>query len=143
MNGRTVMALVFVAALLLPRTSLGAELSTGERLVQELWADLQAGRITAIEDRMAGGFQSINERTVRTREAEVRYLRALTIERYRLWDVRVTEEGPVVLVTYVVSARGTLDGKPFTIRSARRLSFFVKGEKGWRWLGHANLSPQR
>jgi hypothetical protein len=143
MNGRIGLILFIVAALMLPTASLGADQETAERLVQELWADFQAGRIKAVADRIAGAFQSINEREVRTREMEIRYLRTLKIERYSLSDLRVTEEGPVTLVTYVVSADGTFNGKPLFIRSARRLSFFIKTEKGWEWLGHANFSPQR
>lgn len=120
-----------------------AEPMTGERLVRQLWGNIHLGNYEAVEQVLAPGFQAVDVRGVRNREQEVQYLRGLKISEYALSDVVVTENGPVAVVSYRISFKGTLDGKPVTLRAVPRLSVFVKNGETWQWTAHANLTAGR
>lgn len=135
----------FLLALLwiLSFSAAAAEPMTGERLVRQLWGSIHLGNYEAVEQVLAPGFQAVDERGVRNREQEVQYLRGLKVAEYALTDVVVTENGPVTVVSYRISFKGTLNGKPVTVRSAPRLSVFVKSGDAWQWTAHANLAGAR
>jgi hypothetical protein len=135
----------FLLALLgsLSLAAAAAELMTGERLVRQLWGSIHSGNAEVVAQMIAPGFQAVDERGVRNREQEVQYLRGLKVAEYTLADVAATENGPVTVVTYRISFRGTLNGKPATVRSAPRLSVFVKSGDAWQWTAHANLAGAR
>ena len=54
---------------------------------------------------------------------------------------KATQNGPVIVVTYLVTVAETIDGKRLSKAPAPRLTVFLKTDKGWQWLAHANLHP--
>ncbi len=120
-----------------------AEPTTGERLVRQLWGSILSGNGEAVGQAIAPGFQAVDERNVRNRDEEIQYLRGLKVVEYTLSDVVATENGPVTVVSYRISFKGALNGKPVTVRSAPRLSVFVKSGDAWQWTAHANLAGAR
>ena len=85
------------------------------------------------------GFQAVHKNGLRDRNQEIEFLEGLYIQKYTLNDLKVTRNGPVILVSYRISAEGRLEGKPVSIKSARRLSVFLKTDSGWLWIAHANF----
>ncbi len=114
--------------------------SLGEKLVRQLWADMKAGNVEVIEKMMAPGFQSIHEDGSRNRKEELRLIKGLNLGKYTLTKFKVTQNGPVITVTYLVSVEETIKGKrlPAT-KPAWRLSAWLKTDSGWKWIIHANL----
>jgi len=108
----------------------------GEKLVRELFGQLAGGKI---EDKVAPGFQSVHQDGARDRDTEIRLLSGLNMQDHKLSDFKVTQNGPVMLVTYTASMRETIDGKVAEGKPAPRLSVFIKQSQGWQWLAHANL----
>lgn len=117
------------------------ELTLGEKLVRQLWADMKARNMAAIEKTIAQGFQSAHEDGARDREEQIKLIQGLNMGDYILSDIKVTRNGPVIVVTYSVSVAETIEGKRLSTRPAPRLSVFLQTDKGWQWISHANLRP--
>lgn len=113
----------------------------GEKLVRQLWVDMSSKNIKAIEKYTAPGFQSIHDDGARDRIGEINLIKGLNIKKYTLSNIKVTQEGPVVIVTYFVSVEETIDGKRLSAKPAGRLSAWLKTDSGWKWIIHANLKP--
>ena len=116
-------------------------LEQGKKLVRQVWADMKAGNIEAIEKWLAQGFQSVHQDGTRNREQEIELIKGLNLGEYTLTDFTVTQNGPVIIVTYFVSVAETIDDKRLSSTPAARLSGFLKTDDGWKWIVHANLKP--
>ncbi len=116
------------------------ERSLGEKLVRQLWADIKAGNVESLETMTAPGFQSIHEDGSRNRKEELKLIKRANLGKYTLTNLKVTQNGPVITVTYFVSVEETIKGKrlPAT-KPAARLSAWLKNDSGWKWIIHANL----
>ena len=94
----------------------------------------------ALKKMMAPGFQSVHRDGARDRKEEFQLIKGLNFGKYTLTNFKVTQNGPVVIVTYFVSVEETIKGKrlPAT-KPAARLSAWLKTDSGWKWIIHANL----
>ena len=97
--------------------------------------------MSALEKKIAPGFQSVHEDGTRSREEELKLLQELNLGEYTLSDLKVTQVGPVIIVSYFVSTEETIEGKRLSTSPAARLSIFLKTDSGWQWIAHANLNP--
>jgi hypothetical protein len=70
------------------------------------------------------------------------YLRNLpTVESFELTDLVAERAGDVLAVRYLAEATGVVDGRAYTPGPAPRLSVFVRDQKRWRIVAHANFNP--
>jgi len=114
--------------------------SLGEKLVRQLWADMKAGNVETLEKMTAPGFQSVHEDGSRNRKEELQLIKGGNFGKYTLTNLKVTQNGPVITVTYFVSVEETIGGKRLpTTKPAARLSAWLKTDSGWKWIIHANL----
>ncbi len=146
MNVRKLAAIMTVVFLVICQSGVIAqgsttELALGEDLVRELWNDFKTQNISALEKKIAPGFQSIHEDGARDVEAELKLLRELNLGEYTLSNFKVTQVGPAIIVSYFVSAEETIDGQRLSTKPAARLTIFLKTDTGWQWIAHANLNP--
>ena len=118
-----------------------AELNLGEDLVRELWNDFKTQNISALEKKIAPGFQSIHEDGARDAQAELKLLKELNLDEYTLSNFKVTQVGPTIIVSYFVSVEETIEGKRLSTKPAARLTIFLKTDSSWQWIAHANLNP--
>ncbi len=117
------------------------QMSRGEKLERELWADVKAKDWQAIKSKIAPGFQSVHQDGSRNREQEIKLIKGLNIRSFELSEFKVTEIGPTSIVTYSASVVETIDDKRLSKKPAERLSVWQKTENGWMWIAHANLKP--
>ena len=115
--------------------------SLGERLLSQLWVDMQKPDMERIEKTTAKGFQSVHQYGSNTREQQIELIKTLNFGEYTLIDVEITRNGPVIVATYLVSVEETIKGKQLSKKPAPRLSVFLKTDSGWQWIAHANLKP--
>ena len=113
--------------------------SLGEKLLSQLWVDMQKPDMERIEKTTAKGFQSVHQYGSNTREQQIKLIKTLNFGEYTLSDVEITRNGPVIVATYLVSVEETIKGKQLSKKPAPRLSVFLKTDSGWQWIAHANL----
>ena len=82
----------------------------------------------------------MHEDGARDRKGELQIIKGVNIGKYTLTNLKVTRNGPVIIVTYFVSVAETIKDKrlPDT-KPAGRLSAWLKTDSGWKWIIHANL----
>jgi len=116
----------------------------GERIVRQLWADVKATNMKALQKWFASGYQSVDATAgVMNREQEIETIKGLTLGKYELSKFKVTRNGPVMVVTYFATAPQTIKGKQLSGAPALRLTVFLKKESGWKWIAHASLMPTK
>jgi hypothetical protein len=64
-----------------------------------------------------------------------------TITRFSISGVTATQTGSVLIVRYLATIEGVVNGKPATPGPAPRLSVFSWDGKAWRLVAHANFNP--
>jgi hypothetical protein len=138
-----IISLLFVSQGIVFAGESAGEPNLGEKLVRQLWVDMSSKNIKAIEKYIAPNFQSIHDDGARDRIGEIDLIKGLNIKKYTLSNFKVTQEGPVLTVTYFVSVGETIDGKRLSAKPAARLSAWLKTDSGWQWIIHANLKPLR
>lgn len=67
-------------------------------------------------------------------------LKGLPMREFYLDNFKVTQDGSMMVVTYIVRVQELIDGKHTLAKPAQRLSVFVKLPGGWKWLAHANFT---
>ena len=115
--------------------------SIGEKLLRQLWADIKKPDMEAIEKTIAKGFQSAHQYGAGSRGQQIELIKGLKLGKYTLSKIKITQNGPVIVITYFVSGRETIKGKRLSKKPAPRLSVFLKTDSGWKWIAHANLKP--
>ena len=115
--------------------------SQGEKLVRDLWALFAAKDIAKIEAMTSPAFQSAHTFGAYGKAKQMKLLAGLELGPYTLSDFKVTEQGPVIVATYMVSVAETIKGQRLNKKPAARMSIFIKTDQGWQWLAHANLKP--
>ena len=65
-----------------------------------------------------------------------------TIGQFHIMQLRATQTGSILVVRYLATVEGTLNGKPYTPGPAPRLSVFVWNGDRWQLAAHSNFNPR-
>ncbi|MCL5036887.1 MAG: nuclear transport factor 2 family protein [Chloroflexi bacterium] len=115
--------------------------SLGENLEKQMWADIKAKNWPVVEKKIAKGFQSVHEDGAIGRDEEIKLLKGLNAGKYKFSKFKVTQNGPVIVVTYFISVEETIGGKKLSTAPSARQSVWLNAGDGWQWVSHANLNP--
>jgi hypothetical protein len=64
-----------------------------------------------------------------------------TVKTYQLTELTASQDGSVLVVRYLATVEGVVNGKPYTPGPAPRLSVFVWNGSAWLLAAHANFNP--
>jgi hypothetical protein len=137
-NGLVIAAAGAGAGLLATRLA-SKRMSKGEQLEREMWANLKERNIDEIAKHIAPGFIGVEQDRTFNREQAIEVAKELDIGDYTFSDFQVSHEGPTMIVNYKVSVAENLEGKRLPAESSARQSVWLKTDKGWQWISHANL----
>jgi len=120
------MILIFAFATLtvLTNQAVATERVVGEKLLHQLWTDMEQVDMEGIEKTIAKGFQSVHQYGANNSEQELNVIKGLKLGKYTLSNIKITQNGPVIVVTYFVSVAETIEGKRLSRKLAPRLSVF-------------------
>lgn len=77
-----------------------------------------------------------------TGDTKAAYLAHLsTVNKFKLTKLVATQAGSVLVVRYLATVEGLVNGKPYTPGPAPRLSTFVWNGTRWQLAAHANFNP--
>lgn len=113
----------------------------GEKLLKQLWTNIQRGDMEALDQMTAAGFQSVHQFGANDKAQEMDLIKGLKIDSYLLSKIKVTGTDTVIVTSYFVSVAETIKGERLSKVPAPRLTIFVKTDSGWNWLAHGNLKP--
>jgi len=139
------LALVLIAATNLPQagnasgqTSV-ADTALGEQQVERLWAGFAKPDLSALDQFVAPGFQSLHEDGARSWPQERKLVTELKITPYVLSDYKVTRNGDALLVTYQCKVGETIAAARLAKASTPRLDVFQQIGGEWKLLSHVNV----
>ena len=140
---------VSLASLTLAFTSHGFEHSvpassntttTATQLVNRFFTLVEKRDVNGLNQFLSPAFQI--ERADGSGGTKAQYLSALpTITSFSVSNVVATQTGSVMVVTYLATIQGVVNGKTPTPGAAPRLSVFVRQGSAWRLVAHANFNP--
>ena len=142
-------AVVVLAGLSVAFTTRGIERSvrdapstttTATQLVNRFFTLIQNRDVKGLNQFLSPAFQI--ERADGSGGTKTQYLSALpTITSFSVSNVVATQTGSVLVVTYLATIQGVVNGKTPTPGPAPRLSVFTRQGSGWRIVAHANFNP--
>jgi hypothetical protein len=122
-----------------------ADNTIGQQQVERLWADFAKPDLSALDQFVAPGFQSLHEDGARDWAQERQLVAELKLTPYVLSDYKVTRNGDVLLVTYQCKVGETIAAARLAKESTPRMDVFQQTDGGWKLLSHVNvrkISPQ-
>jgi hypothetical protein len=132
---------VFFAIALFASNVLLGQISQGEMLEKQMWADIKEQNFEAIERHIAEDFQSIRPDGARTRDQELEYMKHLTLGNYTISDMKVTEDDDTLVVTYTIAYQASNGVEALSSKRASGLSLWRNNGEMWHWIAHAELIP--
>jgi hypothetical protein len=126
-----------------PETPTAAGASDGEKLERQMAAYIKEKNWSAVEARIAEGFQSVHPDGFRDRAGEIALLKQMNFGDFTLSNFKSMTIGDNIVVTFTMIVAETIDGKRLPAHPAYRLSVWKKGVNGWQWISHANLASIR
>ncbi len=131
--------LAAMTALTVLTLSLWAETSLGEKLETQMWEDMKHQNFTAVEKNIAEEFQSLHTFGALTRGAEIELIKNLYLGSYDISNLKVTENGDTLVVTYLISVQEKITNIQLSAKPAPRMSVWQKINGNWQWIAHVNL----
>ena len=117
------------------------EKADGEQMERQIWKDFKVGNMEVISAKISDAFQSVHQDGARNKEQELKLLKNVNLGDYELSEFKTSQEDNVLVVTYMISVKETIDGKVLSTDPAPRLSTWIKEDGTWKWISHANLNP--
>ena len=123
-----------------PAPKLAHPTVTGQTLVTRFFVLLKDKDAPGLNRFLSPAFQIV--RADGTSSGKTSYLANLPIvESFTIENVAATQAASVLVVRYMATATGLVNGKPYTPGPAPRLSVFVWNGTRWQLTAHANFNP--
>ena len=113
--------------------------ATGAEQFERLWwDDVKTKNWKRVEYRMAATYVSVTPKGARDRERTLASLKQLDIADFSLGDVEVRPNAHDLVITYTMSLRGTMAGKPVAIERASMMTVWQHQKSGWIAIAHTH-----
>ena len=114
--------------------------ATARPLVDRFFTLVQHKDVPGLRRFLSPAFQL--QRADGSASAAEQYVKELpTVDTFRITKLVATQAGSVLVVRYVATATGKVNGKPYTPGPAPRLSVFTWNGSAWQLAAHANFNP--
>ncbi|MBV9572974.1 MAG: nuclear transport factor 2 family protein [Acidobacteriales bacterium] len=135
------------AALALPGCSMWREhpvtvwgdATGGEGLERVFWKSVKAQDWTNLTPHIAGNYIYILPDATLRREATMNRLQQLRIDEYSLGDFQVELNSQTLVVTYLMTARGSSGSQPLPAGPQRMMTVWQQQKAGWMAIAHSDL----
>jgi hypothetical protein len=124
------------------KTSAWNSATSGEQLERLFWQDVKAQNWKSIESRLAPMMVTLNRSGALDRAGTLEYLKSFAIEDIQVGEIESRPAGADLVVTFTVSARGTVNGRPFAKSPLRMMSVWQQLSKGWVLVAHSSIEPE-
>jgi hypothetical protein len=109
-------------------------------LVDRFFMLIEHKDVTGLQGFLSPAFQL--QRADGTASAKAKYLTELpVIDTFHITNLAATQAGSVLVVRYLATVEGLVNGKPYTPGPAPRLSVFAWNGTAWQLAAHANFNP--
>jgi hypothetical protein len=117
------------------------DVTGGESLERNFWREVKTKNWVELDRHLAGNFISASAEGTRDKAAAVARFKQLQLDEYSLGDFQVELNGQALVVTFTLTAKGTLEGKPLPSGPRRMMSVWQQQKSGWVIIAHSTLGP--
>lgn len=114
-----------------PKVTAWSNATGAEQFERLMWQEIKAGNLTEVEKRLASTFIVVSPSGVRDRAAEMDLLRRFALKEYSLGELEVRPNGNDMVVTYMLTLEGTLDGQPVPSGPFRVMTVWQQVGENW------------
>jgi hypothetical protein len=123
-----------------PAPSLADAGATARPLVDRFFTLVEHKDVPGLRRFLSSAFQV--QRADGSASVGEQYLTELpTVDTFRITKLVATQAGSVLVVRYLATVTGKVNGKPYTPGPAPRLSVFIWNGSAWKLAAHANFNP--
>lgn len=105
--------------------------TSGEHLEQLFWRDVKAKNWRSLESRMGPMLVTTISPGVMDRAASLEHLKSLDVQEFQIGELDTRPAGTDLIVTYVITLKGTAGGKALATTPIRMMSVWQQLSKGW------------
>ena len=111
------------------------------KLEKHMWGLAKDKKWDELKERYAPKYLMVDEHGVSDLKSTMEALRKMNLHVFSLTDFKAVRTGNTTVLTYKASVAETIGGKRVQKQKAPRASVWVKTDKGWRTVLHANFNP--
>jgi hypothetical protein len=116
--------------------------TSGEHLVNLFWNEVKAKNWMGIESHVGAEFMGIQPDKTMDRAALMEHLRGIDLQSFQIGEVETRPAGKDLLVSYVITARGTHGGQPIPDKPIRMMSVWQELGHGWVLVAHSDVATR-
>jgi hypothetical protein len=120
-----------------PKTSAWKTATGMEEHERLMWKSIQEGDWQQVHAHLAGNFVSVTATGVRDRAATLEHLQQMKISDFSLGEFESKPHGADIVVTYVITLRGTVGGQPLPPEPMRVITVWQTVTRGWVQIAQA------
>lgn len=113
--------------------------TSGEQLERLFWNDLKAKNWAEVDKHLASGFVYLSPRGTMDRATALEELKRIDISDFTLGDFVAQQNGPDMVVTYTVAAKGTIAGQPLPPGPIHMMTVWQQIPHGWIAIAHTRV----
>jgi hypothetical protein len=121
------------------------EATSGEHLVNLFWTEVKAKNWTGLEAHVGAEFMGISPDKAMDRAALMEHLKGIDLQSFQIGEVETRPAGKDLLVSYIITARGSHGGQPIPEMPIRMMSVWQELGHGWVLVAHSDVatSPKK
>jgi hypothetical protein len=113
------------------------EATSGEHLVNLFWGEVKAKNWMGLEAHVGAEFMGVSPKGTMDRAALMEHVRGFDLQSFQIGEVETRPAGKDLLVSYVITVRGTHSGKPIPETPIRMMSVWQELGHGWVLVAHS------
>jgi len=123
-----------------PRPTAWTNATGAEQFEKLWWQAAQEKKWPEVEEHLASTYVWQSADSERDRAQTLDQLQKLQIAEYSMGETQVRPSGDVLIITYTMDLRGTLDGRPFAWRGQHMMTTWQQQKTGWIAIAHSGGS---
>ena len=115
--------------------------TSGEQYERLFWDSVKAKNWRDVEMHLSGTVVTQTPNAVRNKQETMEHVRKLDLTDYSIGEVQTETAGADIIVTYVFTGKGTLEGQPLPDKPMRMMTVWQQAKKGMMMAAHTTMPP--
>ena len=116
--------------------------TSGEHLTNLFWNEVKQKNWQELEAHVGGEFVGISQAQSLDRAALMEQLRRLDLQGFQIGEIQTRSAGSDLIVSYVITSRGTQNGRPIPQTPIRMLAVWQELKHGWVLVAHSDIESK-
>jgi hypothetical protein len=116
------------------------EATSGEHLVNLFWNEVKAKNWAGLEAHVGAEFMGISPDKTMDRAGLMEHLKGIDLESFQVGEVETRPAGKDLLVSYIITARGSHAGQSLPETPIRMMSVWQELGHGWVLVAHSDVA---